>query len=160
MKETLSIKLVEYLRENNPEVLFSLEEVGSLTNYVNEKLDSIDLLLRGLREQQLPDYIIEDRCMEALTEDLQPSKYNYIKELLEDEFIIEYEHLLRSGLLRFEIINIISECNPLFEVFGFSENNEDDKNLRYTIIGTIKEYFEKSERENRVLWPIMPTINL
>lgn len=160
MKDILSIKLVEYLRENNPDVLFSLEEEGSLVSYINQKLGILDELILQLQEQHQPRYIIEEACMNALTEDLRPSKFNYIKELLEEEFIMEYQHLLRLGILRFEIINIISVCIPLFEAFGFAQENEDDKNLRYTIIGMIKEYFENSERENRVSWPTMPTINL
>jgi hypothetical protein len=117
-------------------------------------------LISQLQEQHQPDYIIEDACLALLTEDLRPSKYNYIKEMIEEEFVIEYQQLVGSGILRFEVINIISTCDPLFEVFGFSEMKEEDKNLRYTIIGTIKEYFENSERENRESWPTMPTINL
>lgn len=160
MKDILSIKLVEYLRENNPDVLFSLHDDGSLVSYVNQKMNSIDGLLQDLKEQHLPDYIIEELCMDAFTADLKPSKYNYIKEVLEEEFSEEYQQLLRTGILRFEIINLFSNCNPLFEVFGFREGNEEDKNLRYTSIGAIKEYLENSERENRVSWPTMPTINL
>jgi hypothetical protein len=159
MKDILSIKLVEYLRENNPDILFSLEEEGSLVSYINEKMEVVDSLLSQLQEQHQPEYIIEETCLEVLTQDLRPSKYNYIKELLEEEFIIEYHHLLRSGILRFEVINLISKCNPLFEAFEFSEKNEEDKNLLYTVIGTIKEYFENSENENRVSWPTMPAIN-
>lgn len=160
MKDALSIKLVEYLRENNPDVLFSLQEEGALVLYINDRLKTVDGLLLQLEELRQPAYIIEEVCLNVLTEDLRPSKYNYVKELLEEEFVKEYQNLFRLGLLRFEIINIVWACDPLFEAFGFSGENEEDKNLRYTIIGTIKEYFELSERENRVTWPIMPTINL
>ena len=160
MKDILSIKLVEYLRENDLHILFSLQEDGSLVSYINQKIQSIEGLLQELYEQCIPEYLIEGICMDALTSDLKPSKYIYIKELLEEEFFEEYHDLFKSGILRFEIINLISVCNPLFEAFEFSETNEEDKNLRYTIIGTIKEYFELSERENRATWPTMPTINL
>jgi hypothetical protein len=159
MKDILSIKLVEYLRENNPDILFSLQDGGGLVPYINQKINSIDELLQELQQKNRPEYIIEELCMEALTAELKPSKYLYIKEILEEEFMIGYHHLLRLGILRFEIINLTIACNPLFEVFGFSEQNEEDENLRYTIIGTIREHFEWSERENRVSWPIMPTIN-
>ena len=160
MKDTLSIKLVDYLRENNPDILFSLQQEGSLATYVNGKLSSVSALIAQLQNQQQPEYIIEEVCMEALTEDLGPSKYHYIKALLEEEFINDYQHLLRLGILRFEIINMISVCASLFEAFEFNETNEGDKNLRYTITGTIQEYFELSEKENRAPWPITPIINL
>jgi hypothetical protein len=159
MKDILSTKFVEYLRENNPDILFSLQDGGSLTGYINQKITSIDGLLEQLQQQSRPEYIIEELCMEAITAELKPSKYLYIKEILEEEFRKEYHHLRGLGILRFEIINLTIACNPLFEVFGFSEQNEEDENLRYTIIGTIREYFEWSESENRVSWPTMPTIN-
>ena len=150
---------MEYLRENNPDVLIFLEEEDSLIWYVNEKIGSIAELLQVLSEEQHPGYVIEEMCMNELTADLRPSKYHYIRELLQQEFPRQYHHLFDTGILRLEIINMISNCLPLFEAFGFSEQMEDDKNLRYVIVGTIKEYFELSERENRELWPIVPTIS-
>lgn len=159
MKDILIIKFIEYLRENNPDVYSSLNKDGSLVEYANEKLLSIETLLLKLQEEKRPSYIIEELCMSALTGDLRPSRYSYIKELIEEEFLIEYHQLLGLGILRYEIFNILKVCNPLFEAFGFNEGNEEDKLLRYTITGTVKEYFELSENENRVSWPIMPTIN-
>src|SRR5690349_9859173 len=133
MKETLSIMLFEYLKENSPEVFFSLQQEGSLVSYLSQKMELIDGLLEELLIQQRPGYMIEELCMNELTADLKPSRYSYIRELLEEEFISEYHRLLRSGILHFEIINIISVCDPLFEAFGFSEENEEDKHLRYTV---------------------------
>jgi hypothetical protein len=159
MKDILSIKLVEYLRENNPDILLSLQDGGAVIAYITRKITSIEGLLHQLQQQNGPEYIIEELCMEALTAELKPSRYLYIKEILEEEFMIGYHHLLRSVILRFEIINLIAICNPLFEVFHFGEGNEENRNLRYTIIGTIKEHFELSERENRESWPTMPTLN-
>lgn len=159
MKKSLFINLVEYLRENNPDILFSFQDDGSLISYIKQKINSVDGLIHELKEQHRPDYIIEELCMDALTADLRPSKYQYIRRLLEEEFSEEYQQMLGTGLLRFEIMNLISNCNPLFEVFGFSEEIEEDRNFRYTVIGTIKEYFEQSERENRVSWPTMPIVN-
>ena len=150
---------MDYLKENHPDVLLSLQQDGSVVSYVNQKMASIRGLLRQLHEEQKPDYIIEEICLDALTSDLGPSKYHYIREVLEEEFEARYQQLLRTGLLPFETINLIDFCHPLFEAFGFSEQKEQDKNLRYTIIGTIKEYFQNRERETRVSWPTMPIIN-
>jgi hypothetical protein len=160
VKDILTIKLLAYLKENNPDVLFSLQQNGSLLLYLHEKMQSVSALLQSLERQNKPPYIIEEICLNELTSDLRPSKYHYIREVFEEDFAKKYQQLLQPGILRFEIINIISACKPVFEAFGFSEGNEDDKNLRYAIIGVIREYFENSESENRVVWPTMPTINL
>lgn len=158
MKDLLCKKLIEYLWENNPDILFSLQEEGRLLSYLEGKLVAVGELIENLIREQKPAYLIEGICLDTLTEDLRPSKFHYIKETLEEEFEDHYQKLLHSGLLTYETINLISICNPLFEAFSFSEENED-KHLRYTVIGAIKEYFEKRERETRVSWLTMPIIN-
>jgi hypothetical protein len=76
-----------------------------MEEYIDQKLAAITNTLQHLLDQQQPSYIIEELCMELLTVDLEPSKYTYICNVLEEEFFIEYHHLLRSGILRFEITN-------------------------------------------------------
>jgi hypothetical protein len=159
MRYILLSKLREFLKENHPDILLSLESSEVITDYLNKKLDAVENLLHELLAEQRPNYIIEELCMNALTEDLGPSKFNFIKDVLEDEFLIEYHHLLRSGILRFEITNLIAACDHLFEAFEFTKGNEGDKNLRYTITGTIREYFEFSEKETSWIWPTMPIKN-
>ncbi len=63
--------------------------------------------------------------------------------VLEEEFGTTYRQLQESGTLKFEIINLISLCQPLFEDLKFSEENENNHFLRYVIIGTISECFEE-----------------
>jgi hypothetical protein len=147
MTEILAAKFLNYLVENNPDVLYRLQAEKALEEYIDQKLAAITNTLQHLLDQQKPSYIIEELCMELLTVDLEPSKYTYVCNVLEEEFFIEYHHLLRSGILSFEITNLIAACDPLFETFGFTKENDGDKNLRYTLTGTIRQYFEFSEKE-------------
>ncbi len=141
MLEIIIKKYHQYIRENNPELLIQLEEDGSLKAYLSAKVASaIDLLIH-LREE--PPYVLEEACMELLTQDLRPSKYNYIIEILEEEFPNKYDQIKESGILKFEAINIINHCLPVFEEFHFSEENEDDNFLRYAILGAIENYWKK-----------------
>lgn len=149
MKKILIKKLHDYISENNPEVFMKLEEDSKLTEYLLIKIGSIDALIKQVGKGQ-PDYIIEDASMDILTQDLRPSRYNYIRNILEEEFEEKNIQLLASGVLKFEVINMIGYCESIFEDLNFSEANEDNQFTRYVIIGAISEYLEtdSSEPEN------------
>lgn len=147
MKKTLFNKLHEYIRENNPDLLFQLEEDRKVTEYLSEKISTVSAIIRQ-KDIGEPAYIIEDACMDVLTQDLRPSKFNYISNLLQEEFGSTFNQLQESGTLNFEVINMISLCQPVFEDLNFSEENEDNQFIRYAIIGTIKEYFQTVSGEN------------
>ncbi len=141
MKDTLMHKLHEYIRENNPDLLFQLEEDRKVTEYLTDKISTVRALIKQLENGE-PAYIIEDTCMDVLTQDLRPSKFNYISKLLEEEFGSTYSKLQESGTLKFEIINLMGQCQSVFDDLNFSVENEDNQFIRYAILGSIGEYLE------------------
>ncbi|SRR6266536_922073 len=143
MQEILVNKLYEYIRQNNPDVLFSLQEEAAVTKYLQQKIESVANLIRNLQSENKPAYIIEELCLDAMTTDLRPSKFNYISAVLEEEFETDYYKLKENGTLTYEVINMITVCNPVFESFGFTEENEGDRQLKYAVTGTIHEYLTK-----------------
>ncbi len=147
MQEILINKLLEYIRDNNPDILFALEAEATVTIWLSEKVSAVDTLIIQLKEQQQPDYEIEETCMDIITKDLRPSKYNYICNLLEEEFEQHYQQLLQTGLLQHEVINMIHHCQSTFDDLKFSEETEDNQFLRYAIIGAVSDYLN-SENEN------------
>jgi hypothetical protein len=146
MIEILRSKLFEYIRDNNPDILFELEAEANVTVWLSERVNGIGYLIMELKSQCLPEYEIEEVCMAELTNNLRPSKYNYIHSLLEEEFEGDYYKLLKSGLLQHEVINMINQCDSVFADLNFSEENEDNEFIRYAIIGELSEYFQ-SNRE-------------
>jgi Domain of unknown function (DUF1896) len=149
MEELLLNKLLEYLRENNPDILFQLEQEAGLTAYLNEKVSSVLEQIQLMKAQNQPGYIIEDACMNYMTAELRPSRYNYIIGVLSEEFKGEYNLLIESGILLPEAINIINYCETVFDDLNFSENNEDNRFMRYAITGMISEFLQhNSENEN------------
>lgn len=149
MKDSLINKLHEYIRENNPDVLMQLEEDGKVNEYLSDRLSTVVVLLNQLNKGQ-PGYIVEETCMDTMTQDLRPSKYNYINNILEEEFESTYQQLKESGTLKFDVINLIHQCQSVFEDLNFSEENEDNRFTRCAIIGCISEYLESvvSEQDN------------
>lgn len=145
MQEVLIAKLHQYIADNNPDLLITLQQEGNVSSYLQEKVAAIDMLLNELLATSTPAYIVEERCMDALTKELRPSKFNYLISILEEEFEADYSRLKESGLLTHEVINLIESCAPVFETIGFTEENENDRHLRYAITGAVKEYFENKQ---------------
>ncbi len=123
-----------------------LEEDGKVTEYLFNKVSTVNALLQQ-KDKGQPAYIIEDACMDVLTQDLRPSRFNYICNILEEEFETTYQQLQDSGILKFEVINLLNECGSVFDDLNFSAANEDNQFLRYAITGTLKEYLEKVTSE-------------
>ena len=147
MQQTLMNKLHEYIRENNPDLLFQLEEDGKVTEYLSDKISTVSALIKQT-ENGKPAYIIEDACMDVMTQDVRPSKFNYISNLLHEEFESTYIQILESGILKFEVINLTNQCQSVFDDLNFSVENEDNEFIRYAILGSIGEYLEAVTSEN------------
>lgn len=142
MVHLLAQKLYEYICRNHPDVILRLEDRG-INELIRSKIESVVPLLDNLLVQNCPPFIIEELCMDQITADLKPSKYHYIAHILEEEFEEKYNRLGETGLLTYEITNIIDRCKEVFEKFRFSVLTEEDKQLYYAATGIIGEYFEE-----------------
>jgi len=142
MQTILTEKLRTYLVENSPDVLVSLQNSLSVSAYLEDKVALVMPMAEQLLAESKPLYIIEEICLNELTQDLRPSRFLYIKAILEEEFLQTYSRFRELGVLTYEVINLIEACKGVFETIGFIEENEDDRALRYAIMGTIQEYLE------------------
>ncbi|MDX6188651.1 DUF1896 family protein [Flavobacterium sp. Fl-318] len=140
MEELLKEKLWFYIIHNNPDLMFTLQEDYSVLDYLNEKISSVKSILDDMLSDGTPQYIIEEICLNVLTEDLRPSRFLYIRSLLSDEFEKTYAAFQESGILTYEVINLMESCKPIFETIGFTKENEEDPNLRNALIGQIADY--------------------
>lgn len=147
MQAELQNKLYEYLKANNPDLLIQLQEDDALNPYLLEKVADVWKDTEALRQQLSPS-MYEEPCMGRLTQDLKPSKYNYILHLLEDEFEHKYVELANDGLLITECINLVQYCQSIFDDLNFDEATEDNRFIRYAVIGMIQEYFDNAASVN------------
>ena len=142
MQVMLKEKLWTYIVHNNPDLMLNLQQDFLLTDYLEQKVFNIQPLISQLLAENKPGYIIEELCMAELTKDLRSSKFSYIHSILEVEFELDFQRIKESGLLTYEIMNLISESETVFETLGFTQDNEQDRMLRYAIAGTIRQYME------------------
>jgi hypothetical protein len=144
IQQILEEKLRGYIEQNNPDLLLQLSKDFSVSSYLENKVAAIESDLEQWIAEGKPKYIIEELSMQALTAGLRPSRFNYVKEILEEDFLQTYESFRRIGVLTYEAINIIEACNPVFEALGFTEADEGNRALHYAIIGAIEEYLHLS----------------
>lgn len=140
MQSTLTEKLWAYIVHNNPDLMISLQENHSVTSYLEEKVNAAMPMAAQLLGEGRPPYIIEELCLDAMTEELKPSRYQYIRSVIEEEFNGDYERMKENGTLTYEVVNLIETCKGIFSDFDFNSENEANRHLRYAIIGQVHDY--------------------
>jgi hypothetical protein len=140
MHNLLKEKLKAYIQQNNPELLIRLQENYSVTTYLEDKVSKAMPTVLRLLEEEKPAYVIEELALGELTEDLRPSRFNYLQQVLEEEFPKEYGAFKKAGVLTYETINLTESCKEILDNFPFTEASENDRFLRYAVIGQISNY--------------------
>ncbi|MBN9484589.1 MAG: hypothetical protein J0H46_14640 [Bacteroidetes bacterium] len=140
MQSVLTEKLWAYIVHNNPDLMISLQEDYSVTRYLEEKVNAVMPMVEQLLIEGKPPYIIEEVCLNAMTVELQPSRYQYIRSVIEEEFNGDYERMKENGTLTYEVVNLIETCKGIFSDFDFNSENETNRHLRYAIIGQVHDY--------------------
>ena len=140
MQSMLTEKLWAYIVHNNPDLMLSLQEDYSVTSYLENKVAAVMPMAMQFLSEEKPQYIIEELCLQAMTEDLKPSRYQYIRSVIEEEFNNDYLRLKENGTLTYEVVNLIEACKSIFSDFDFNSENEANRHLRYAIIGQVHDY--------------------
>jgi len=140
MQSALKEKLKGYIQQNNPELLIRLQESFSVTTYLEDKVSKAMPTVLRLLEEGKPGYVIEELTLAELTQELRPSRFNFLQSVLEEEFQGDYLTFKKAGVLTYETINLTAACKELLDNFPFTEDTEDDRFLRYAVIAKISEY--------------------
>lgn len=144
MRQQLIRKFLAHVRENHPDILFDLGDNEALMQWMNDRLIEVSGIIQQMKKTYKPDGKIISACMEELTQNLLPSRYNYIRDILQDEFEEDYSRFVRLGILQFEAVNMVIYCRSTFDDLRFSVENEDNRFTRYAITGLIKDYLQEN----------------
>lgn len=137
MQTVLKEKLWAYIVHNNPDLLLELQESNTVASYLEEKASGILPIADQMFTLGNSAYVVEEFCLMEMTKELRPSKYNYIRSVLEDEFPSDYERLNQSGILVYEVLNMLRACQPVFEDFSFTHETQESNKLRHAVIVSI-----------------------
>lgn len=141
MKNQLKEQLRQYIAENYPEMVHQFNPDVPFTTYLSDQIKLIEPLMDELMAQGHTSDEIQNLCFKELIKDFYPSKYRYLLEIIEAEFPSEYDTFSNLGILKFTVMNIMTQCEAAFEAFDFSEETLDDRFMRYQMIAEIQIYF-------------------
>lgn len=145
MEKTLKEKLWDYIIHNNPDLMFKLQEEYKTADYLDEKVKGVLALAEEMLSESTPMEIVEEICINVLTEDLKPSRFNYLCSLLCEKFEIVHIAYSSKGLLIYEVLQIMEYCKETFDSLGFSKENEQNPQLKSAILELIGSYLNKKQ---------------
>lgn len=140
MQEILHIKFRHYLAAHYPDMLLSLGGEGSAEVFIREQVESISGIVDAMLAGETPAYEVEVTCMDILLSAFPPSRYDYVLDILEEDFKEKLSELEQLGITLYEICNIIGACNGLLENF-----DDEDEQLRDAVKEAIANYFNNPE---------------
>jgi hypothetical protein len=143
MQMILKEKLWAYIVHNNPDLLFKLQEEYSVAQYLEEKVSNVMPILIRLLSEEKPQYVIEELCLNAMTEELRPSRFLFVQSVLAEEFDSDHQRLKVEGRLTYEVLNMLDACKAIFDELGLSEENKQDGKIYYAVCKQIGDYLKK-----------------
>lgn len=147
MEQAILNEFIKNLIKSYPDLLLEVQENGQVEPFIQGKLEAIQPIIQSLKEAGQPIYIIEQLALDHLMGTVGPSRYDYIMDVLEVDFVQLYSEMQRSGVFAYEAIGILLKVTHVFDEFAFTEANKDDRFLRYAILGAIQEFITTLKAE-------------
>lgn len=133
MKELLREKMHQYIVANNPELLLRPESF-SVPAFVNDKLQVVAEQLVKWEMEKLDQAEIIRLALLEMTASIRPSRFLLLKDILREEYPLDYERLLEQGMLTSFLADMIGKCAQVFESFQFSEETQYSRYLHHALI--------------------------
>ena len=148
MDEWLRNYLWCFIRINNPELALRLEDEDDRKEYLISKVETLRDFFYDLKARKLSHESIEELCINKMTVDLRPSRFNYIVNLLHRQFPHHYAQLLENGIVKITALAILGESKADFERYVFSSEHPDYDSLYCAILLRILQYIQGKADNN------------
>lgn len=143
MKALLKERLEAFVLENYPDLLHVQKgqfPIASFSSFIEDETERLKPLMNKLLADQKDTEAIIEACLADLVKKLGPSKSNYVKAVLQEEFPTEYVSFDSSGVLSDVVIQLVERSESTFEDFDFSMETQESRFLRYAIIVVVHDY--------------------
>lgn len=140
MRSKLQQNLHRYIVDHNPELLLKLQGEYTVSSYIDDKVSQVMVSVEEWIGTGIQMHEVEEMALRSMTTELRPSRFLYLKEVIEEEFPQETQDFTEAGVLTYELVNLIEHCQETLDQFSFSEANRDDRKLRYAVIADIAAY--------------------
>src|SRR5580704_9711433 len=117
MRRALYSLLYDHLRRNYPDQLLTLQDAGMVDEFLSRQAEALECIPELQKRGGLPWYAVTEFAEDWFTGTLGHSRYNYVCSVLLEEFGEVYEGWTQSGILTYEVANLIEDCGPVFDHF-------------------------------------------
>ena len=146
IQQHLTEKLWAQIIVNNPALMLQLQQENAVANYLQNMVDTVKDYLEQLTDEGKPQYIIEELCLQELTADMRPYRFNYLLNVLEEEFSYFNKQWSQSGVLTYETVNLQKVCDPIFDELGLTEEIAEDSQIYHAITASIESYLDPTQQ--------------
>lgn len=144
MYTQLKEKLWSYIVQNNPDLMHHLQDEYRVVKYLEEKVSSVMPRALELLAKDIPGYAIIEICLNEMTAELKPSRYQYILRILSQDFPEVFQAYREQGQLVYEGVKLVEYCQRTFEQTNFGIDNERDPQIWSVIKAKINTYLENN----------------
>lgn len=138
-------RLWAYIITHNPELMERLTEDNDVTLYLEAKVNAVIPKMEQLFAEGQAEYVVAELCLNDLTEDLRPSRYDYILALLYEEYSAYYTCFKQAGNLRYETMRMAESCKAVFDNLDFKEENMESNLVYQSILVAMQQYLFATE---------------
>ena len=144
METALKERLWDYIIIHNPELMYHLQEQYLVGSYLQRKVNEVLPQAQEMRANGVDVCTILEACIEELTQELKPSKFQFVRRVIQEEFPAEYQLLSSTYMLDYEVLNIVDASWDIFQQFGPYCERENSKIQRYAVMHQISTHLCKA----------------
>ncbi|WCT13324.1 hypothetical protein [Mucilaginibacter jinjuensis] len=100
------------------------------------------LYIRLQEENAVAAYLEEFDEIDSLAEAMPVSPFDFLEDVLEQDFRGHWLRFHEAGIIRYELLNICAVCEATLQEFGWPEA-DDSRLLRYAVITAIDDYLQE-----------------
>jgi hypothetical protein len=90
----------------------------------------------------LEEYLNNFENVDNLVEVLPLSPFDYLEDVLEQDFKGHWLRFHEAGIIRYELLNICAACEAVLQEFGWP-TADDSRLLRYAVITAMDDYLKE-----------------
>ena len=140
MVHQLKEQLWAHIIVHNPDLSEVLDQDYGILNYLEDKVDAVLPLAEQMLAEGKPEHVAIELCMGILTEDLQPSRYDYILLVLKEDFSGDYARFKAEGTARYHALQMTGVCKDIFDNLDFKEENMHSNLVYQSILIGMQDY--------------------
>jgi hypothetical protein len=123
MVHQLKERLWAHILVHNPDLSERLDQDYGILNYLEDKVNAVLPLAEQMLAEGRAEHAAIELSIDILTDDLRPSRFDYILLLLTEDHPSDYARFKAEGTVRYHVLQMTGVCKDIFDNLDFKEEN-------------------------------------